>query len=89
MQKRFKHDDYRPLNKLKYLLIVVLALATAGTVVLSMIGAPGGSPMPSPMPPRVPAPDAPRCLAGQTTDCVGGTVSVIALPASAAPAKAP
>jgi hypothetical protein len=85
MQKHFKHDDYRPLNKLKYLLIVVLTLATAGTVVLSMIGAPGGSPLPS----RGPAPDAPRCLAGQTTDCVGGTVSVIALPASAAPAKAP
>ena len=78
-------DRYRPLTVKKQMLVVVLALATAATVLLSMVYRPGSPPPP----PRAVAPDAARCAAGQTTDCVGGTATVIALPASAAPAKAP
>lgn len=78
-------DRYRPLTVKKQVLVVVLALGTAATVMLSMIYRLGSPPVP---PPAV-APDAPRCAAGQTTGCVGGTVAVIALPASAALPKAP
>lgn len=78
-------DRYRPLTAKKKVLVVVLALLTATTVLLSMIYRPGSPPPP----PRAVAPDAARCAPGQTTGCVGGTASVIALPASAAPNKAP
>ena len=78
-------DRYRPLTVKKQMLVVVLALATAATVLLSMVYRPGSPPPP----PRAVAPDAARCAVGQTTDCVGGTVAVIALPASAATTKAP
>jgi len=78
-------DTYQPLNVKKRVLVVVLALVTAATVLLSMIYRPGSPPPP----PHAVAPDAARCAVGQTTDCVGGTAAVIALPASAAPAKAP
>lgn len=78
-------DRYEPLTTRKKALVVVLALATAATVLLSMIYRLGSPPPP----PRAVAPDAARCAVGQTTDCVGGTAAVIALPASAAPAKAP
>ena len=78
-------DRYRPLTVKKQMLVVVLALATAATVLLSMVYRPGSTPPP----PRAVAPDAARCAVGQTTDCVGGTAAVIALPASAAPAKTP
>ena len=77
-------DRYRPLSVKKQVLVVVLALLTASTVMLSMLYRPG-----SPPPPRAVAPDAARCAPGQTTDCVGGIAAVIALPASAAPHKAP
>jgi hypothetical protein len=78
-------DRYRPLSVKKQVLIAVLALLTATTVLVSMLFRLGSPPPP----PRAVAPDAARCTAGQTTGCVGGTAAVIALPASAAPAKAP
>lgn len=78
-------DRYRPLTLKKQALVVVLALTTAATILLSMVYRLGSPPIP---PPAV-APDAARCAVGQTTGCVGGMAAVIALPASAAPAKAP
>ena len=77
-------DRYQPLTVKVRVLVVVLALATAATVLLSIIYRPGSPPPP----PRAVAPDAARCAVGQTTDCVGGMAAVIALPAGAAPAKA-
>ena len=77
-------DRYQPLTAKTRVLVVVLALLTAATVMLSMIYRPGSPPPP----PRAVAPDAPRCAPGQSTGCVGGTAAVIALPASAAPAQA-
>lgn len=64
------------------LLLVLLALGMGWLVVDTMIDPPGNI-LRNP-PPRV---DAPRCLPGQTTGCVGGTALVIAVPpAPAAPA---
>jgi hypothetical protein len=78
-------DRYQPLSVKMRVFVVVLALVTAATVLLSMVFRLGSPPPP----PRAVAPDAARCAPGQTTGCVGGTAAVIALPASAAPAKAP
>ncbi len=78
------NDRYQPLAVKTRVFIVVLALATAATVLLSMLYRLGSPPPP----PRAVAPDAARCTPGQTIDCVGGTAAVIALPASAAPARA-
>lgn len=77
-------DAYRPITRRRRLLIVVLALGTAITVLLSLIYRPG-SVKPPPPPPN---PDAARCSGGQSDNCVGGTADVIMLPASkpAAPA---
>ena len=63
------------------LLVLVLALATAATVVLSIVDTPGGAKHKRP-----PPPDAPLCSAQQSTDCVGGMAGVIVTPA---PASAP
>ncbi len=57
------------------LLILVLALATAATVMLSMIYRPGGVKK-APLPPT---PDAERCSQGRSTECVGGRAEVILL----------
>lgn len=76
-------DRYRPLTARMHWFILVLAIATAATVMLSILLRPGSPPAP----PRAVAPDVARCVAGQTTGCVGGMAAVIALPASAAPAR--
>lgn len=78
-------DRYQPLSAKKLALIVVLALLTATTVMLSMLARPGKGPPPV----RAVAPDAARCAAGQTTGCVGGTATVTVLPASTAASTAP
>jgi len=76
-------DRYRPLTARMQGFILVLAIATAATVMLSILFRPGSPPPP----PRAVAPDAARCVAGQTMGCVGGMAAVIVLPASAAPAR--
>lgn len=73
------NDRYRPLTAKKRLLVVVLALGTAATVLLSLIYRPGSPPRPA----TLPVPDVVRCAPGETTGCVGGMAAVIALPASA------
>jgi hypothetical protein len=66
------------------ILAVALAIATAITIVLTLLSPPGGVKRKHPPPP----PDTARCEKGQTTDCVGGTAAVImapAMPAASAP----
>lgn len=65
------------------LLGVGLAVATAWTIVLTLLSPPGGVKRHRPPPP----PDAARCENGQTAACVGGMAGVIVMPA-AAPASA-
>ncbi len=77
-------DDYKPITPLRRLLIVVLALGTAGTVMYSVLERPGlhltrevllgsdGRPLP---PARNDEP--PRCTRVQKTNCVGGEAQVI------------
>lgn len=77
-------DSYRPLTPRRRVLIALLAVATALTLILMMLERVGAPPLPRP-PPR---PDAARCAAGQTTDCVGGKAEVIVMPAQP-PASAP
>ncbi len=73
-------EKYRPISRRRRLLIFGLAIATAITVVLTLLYPPGGIQRP---PPGA-APDRARCSAGQTSDCVGGKADVIVPPAAAA-----
>lgn len=73
------NDPYRPMSGRRRLLIVVLAIATGLTVLLSLIYRPGAAPPPPP----ATTPDAERCAAGQSQGCVGGKADVI-VPAPAA-----
>ena len=57
-------------------LIVLLAVATAITVVWAMLERPGGIQHPV----RPPPADAARCALGQTQGCVGGRADIILLP---------
>jgi hypothetical protein len=77
-----KADDYRPVSRRRRLLIALLAVATAVTIVLTLVSPPAGSRGPHPL-----APDAAACGPGQTTDCVGGRTDVflVAPPPEAAP----
>lgn len=79
------NDSYRPVSSRQRLWIVVLAIVTASTVLLSLIYRPGGARRPA-----VPeVPDRAACAAGQSTGCVGGKADVIFVPppsASAMPA---
>jgi hypothetical protein len=72
-------DRYRPLSGRRRILIVVLAIATAATVLLSLIYRPGGVERPPP----APVPDAERCAPGRSDGCVGGKVDVIVPPPAA------
>lgn len=62
------------------LLILALAVATAITVVLTLLNPPGGVQRKKALPA-----DAARCEKGQTSGCVGGTATVITAPAASAP----
>jgi len=61
---------------------IALAMATAITIVLTLLNPPGGVKRHKPPPP----PDVARCEPGQTTGCVGGLAGVIAPPTAAASA---
>lgn len=76
-------DEYRPIPRNRRWQIVVLGISTAIGIVLLLLYPPGGVKRVRKLPP-----DAARCAAGQTTDCVGGTASVIVAPPSA-PGSAP
>ncbi len=61
------------------LLMIGLAMATAITIVVTLLNPPGGVKRHKPPPP----PDVARCGQGQTQGCVGGLAGVIAAPATA------
>ena len=79
-------DPFPGLPWRRRLLIVLLAVGTAITVVLTLLAPPGGVKRKAPLPPA----DMARCVAGQVRDCVGGQADVIMAPAvPAAPAAPP
>ncbi len=80
------HDELPRLPWRRRVLVVLLAVGTAVTVVLSLLDPPGGVKR-HPPPPAAPLPDTARCAPGQTQGCVGGSVQVIVAP-PAAPASA-
>lgn len=61
-------------------LVIALAVATAVTIVLTLLNPPGGVKRHKPPPP----PDVARCEEGQTRNCVGGVAGVIVAPAASA-----
>ena len=74
------HDDYRPISARRKLLILLLAVATAITVILTLLKTPAGAMQTSPKPNM---PDAARCDEGNSHQCVGGKADVIVVPPSA------
>ena len=72
-------EDFPANTWRRRLLILVLAVGTAGTVLVYVLRAPPGVPRRMPAA-EAPAPDAPPCSAGQTTGCVGGMAQVIVAP---------
>jgi hypothetical protein len=77
-----KAERYRPLSRRQALWIAVAAVATAVTIVLTMLSPPGGVQRTR----KVPA-GPPACAEGQVDGCVGGKVDVI-VPAAASPRPA-
>jgi hypothetical protein len=77
-----REDSYRPVSGRQRLWIAVLAVATAATVLLSLIYRPGGVKRSA----AVVAPDKALCASGQSTGCVGGVAEVIVVPPRAASA---
>jgi hypothetical protein len=74
-----KEERYRPLSRRQSVWVAVAAVATAATIVLTMLSKPGGAQGAHKAPAGPPA-----CAAGQITGCVGGKVDVI-VPAASSP----
>jgi hypothetical protein len=70
--KLFPETPYRPLTWRRRLLVLVLAIATAITVVMLLLDPPGGVKRTRPA-----AAEPARCVEGQSTGCVGGKAEVI------------
>jgi hypothetical protein len=84
MAEPFDVEDFPRPPWRRRLLVLALAVAMAAVVMGSVLAPPGASKTPRP-----PRPEVPRCTLGQTSDCVGGTATVITVPAApAAPAAA-
>ncbi len=85
---RYKSVRYRPVSKRRRLLIFLLALVTAATLLLYILGrrdAIHSHPLLLPLPADVSA-----CKDGKTTGCVGGMATVIMAPVPVpAPVSAP
>ena len=82
---RYKAERYRPVSIGRRLLIVLLALATAASVLLYMLGRRGQIVREGP--PSMA--DFATCKNGNTLNCVGGMATVIIAPAPAAAASQP
>ena len=78
----FEGDPYRPVSARRRILIVVLAVATASSLLLYMLGRRGQIEADRPHKPT----EVATCAAGQTTGCVGGLATVIIAPAAGASA---
>jgi hypothetical protein len=79
---RYEAVPYRPVSQRRRLLIVLLALATAATLLLYILGrrdAIHSHPLLLPLPADVSA-----CKDGKTMGCVGGLATVILAPAASA-----
>jgi hypothetical protein len=87
MQQPFSGDAYRPISWRRRLLIAVLALTTAGSVLLYMLGRRGAILGAGPPASALPA-DVAACKPGQTEGCVGGMALLIVVPGPAAAASA-
>ena len=79
-----EHHEYRVMNARRRILLAAVAVATAATLVLTLVGRPGAA--------DTPRPQVPECSASQTLnqprDCVGGKAEVIYVPVMPAPAQA-
>lgn len=73
---RDEHEDYRVMTPRRRILVAGLAVATAATVVLTLVAPPGGS--------KTQRAPVPECSASQPRDCVGGKADVIFVPLAAA-----
>lgn len=71
------HEAYRPLSGRRRLLILLLAVATAVAIMLSVLAPPGASKTPRPQ-----RQEPTACAPGQTAGCLGGKAEVIAPAAS-------
>lgn len=69
---------YRPFTWRRRLMLFLLAVATAVTIVLTLLDPLGGVKRHAPPPPPEPA----RCATGQTMDCLGGMATVIVVPSA-------
>jgi hypothetical protein len=78
--RRPKSPDELPTMPLRRRVLIVLAVATAATIVWLLLNRPGD---PKRDMPRVVRERAP-CATAQSRDCVGGKADVIVVPASAA-----
>ena len=72
-----EHHEYRVMNARRRILLAAVAVATAATLVLTLVGRPGAA--------DTPRPQVPECSASQARDCVGGMAGVIYVPAASAP----
>jgi hypothetical protein len=79
MRKPRTDDDLPALPLRRRILIVVLAVATAVTIVLLLLNRPGDPKRGMTRVVREPPP----CTAAQSRDCVGGKADVTVVPASA------
>jgi hypothetical protein len=86
MPTPYEVERYRPLKLRRRVLVLLLALATAGVVMWGVLGKPGGAALGEAERKARGgvAADAPRCAPGQSTGCVGGTATVIVAPAASA-----
>ncbi|MDQ2780841.1 MAG: hypothetical protein M3Y32_14930 [Pseudomonadota bacterium] len=81
--KPLRVDKFNPITPRRRLLIVVLALSTAGLLMYSVLERPGlHLTRPIPLEPA-------RCAKGQQIGCVGGQVDVIVVAPTAEPASQP
>lgn len=80
LRLRFKRNPYRPTTRRQRLVIVALAVLTASVVMAALL-APHVRFLRARL--ELAHADAPPCAPGQTTGCVGGTMEVIAVPATA------
>lgn len=71
--------DFPRMSWRRRFLVIALAVATAVTIVLTLLNPPGGVKRHKP-----PPPDVARCEEGQTRNCVGGVAGVIVAPAASA-----
>lgn len=83
-------EEYRPLSARRRWLVLLLAVATAVAVMLTLLDPPGGVVRPKAASPVPAAPSAAApCAPGQGQDCIGGKVDVLPLRSGASTGSTP